>query len=231
MCADYTPSSNEAMSQHFGLERSLFDFPAEAFPGSMAPIIRPSHASANALECAPACFGMVPHWADMKLARQTYNARSETVAQKPTFRKAWHKRQFCIIPANNFFEPNYETGKPVRWRISHVSERPLGIAGIWEWRPNGPAGLLSFSMLTIHADEHPLMRRFHKPDQEKRMVVILDPQHYHAWLSGGLPDFHEVYRAYPAEELMAQPDPLPPRGQAKRASTEARVVSAQGSFL
>lgn len=58
-------------------------------------------------------FGMVPHWADPKLARQTYNARTETVASKPFFSNVWKRKQFCIIPVANFFESNYETGKPV----------------------------------------------------------------------------------------------------------------------
>ena len=80
-------------------------------------------------------FGMVPHWADHKLARQTYNARTETVASKPSFRSAWKRKQFCIIPTANFFEPNYETGKPVRWRIERADGGPVAIAGIWEYRP------------------------------------------------------------------------------------------------
>ncbi|WP_369812283.1 SOS response-associated peptidase family protein [Janthinobacterium sp. SUN206] len=48
----------------------------------------------------------------MKLARQTYNSRTETVASKPSFRSAWKCKQFCIIPAANFFEPNYEMASP-----------------------------------------------------------------------------------------------------------------------
>jgi hypothetical protein len=38
--------------------------------------------------------------------------------------------------------------------------------------------LLSFSMLTINADQHPLMKRFHKPGEEKRMPLILEPQYH-----------------------------------------------------
>ncbi len=102
------------------------------------------------MEIAPAMFGMAPHWADVKLARQTYNARTETVGSKPSFRSAWKRKQFCIIPAANFFEPNYETGKPVRWRIERADGGPVAIAGIWEYRPADQ--LLSFSMLTINAD-------------------------------------------------------------------------------
>jgi putative SOS response-associated peptidase YedK len=133
------------------------------------------------------------------------------------------KRQFCIIPADNIFEPCYETGKPVRWRISHAKERPIGIGGIWEWKADGPDGLplLSFSMLTINADRHPLMQRFHKPGEEKRIVVILEPQQYHDWLQGSLQDDAEVFAPYPADQLVAVADPLPPRSRIKTSASTA----------
>ncbi len=217
MCANYTPGRKDAISQHFGIDGAIFDFLTEAYPAVMAPILRPSKSANGGIECVPACFGMVPHWAEMKLARQTYNARTETVAQKPSFRNAWQRKQFCIIPAMNFFEPNYESGKAVRWRIEHAAERPLGIAGIWEWKPQGPDGtpLLSFSMLTINADQHPLMNRFHKPGEEKRMVMILDPLQYEGWLEGTLAAEPEAYQPYPADQLKAEADPAPPRVKAK----------------
>lgn len=217
MCVNYTPGRKDAMSEHFGLDGAIVDFLAGVFPTVLAPILRPRRDTDGKLECVLACYGMVPHWAEMKLARQTYNARSETVAQKPTFRHAWARKQFCIIPAENFFEPNYESGKAVRWRIEHAGGRPLGLAGIWEWRPDGPGGepLLSFSMLTINADQHPLMNRFHKPGEEKRMPMILDPLHYAGWLDGTLAGQPAVYQPYPADQLVAAADPAPPRAKAK----------------
>ena len=84
---------------------------------------------------------------------------------------------------------------------------PTAIAGIWEFRPQDL--LLSFSMLTINADGHPLMQRFHKPDDEKRMVMILDPDQYHGWLDGSLVSEEDLFQQYPADRLMAAPDPLP----------------------
>jgi len=228
MCANYTPSKREAFSHHYGLERAIFDVPPESFPGYLAPILRESRDVAGQAECVPAVFGMVPHWADMKLCRQTYNARTETVATKPSFRNAWQRNQFCIVPAENFFEPNYETGKPVRWRIAHADGRPLSIAGIWEWKASGPDGLpvLSFSMLTINADGHPLMGRFHKPDEEKRMLVLLEPEHYQGWLEGALVNDASVYQPYPAERLVAVADPMPPRGKAKPAQSSLDLNAA-----
>ncbi|MED5594539.1 SOS response-associated peptidase [Janthinobacterium sp. P210006] len=216
MCADYTPSRIDQIEEHFGVRSTQLELPPEAWPGYMAPILRGSYEALGDLEILPAMFGIVPHWADHKLARQTYNARTETVASKPSFRSAWKRKQFCIIPAANFFEPNYETGKPVRWRIERADGGPVAIAGIWEYRPVDQ--LLSFSMLTINADGHPLMQRFHKPDDEKRMVMILDPDQYQGWLDGSLVSEEDVYRQYPADLLIAQPDPLPPRTRAKPAA-------------
>lgn len=216
MCADYTPSRKEEIEESFRAGYPLLDLPPEAWPGYMAPILRGSHEAPGEMEIAPAMFGMVPHWADHKLARQTYNARTETVASKPSFRSAWKSKQFCIIPAANFFEPNYETGKPVRWRIERADGGPVAIAGIWEYRPADQ--MLSFSMLTINADGHPLMQRFHKPDDEKRMVMILDPGQYQGWLDGSLVSGEDVFRQYPADLLIAQPDPLPRRSRAKPAA-------------
>jgi putative SOS response-associated peptidase YedK len=59
---------------------------------------------------------------------------------------------------------------------------PFAIAGLWrEWPgPDGEPG--SFTMMTINTDGHPLMRRFHKPDDETRSVVIVRPEAYDDWL-------------------------------------------------
>jgi putative SOS response-associated peptidase YedK len=51
--------------------------------------------------------------------------------------------------------------------------QPLGIAGLWSsWKSPKAEWIHSYTMLTINADDHPLMRLFHKPADEKRMVVI-----------------------------------------------------------
>ncbi|MDO8065268.1 MULTISPECIES: SOS response-associated peptidase family protein [unclassified Janthinobacterium] len=72
----------------------------------------------------------------------------------------------------------------MRWRIERADGGPVAIAGIWEYRPEDQ--LLSFSMLTINADGHSLMQRFHKPYDEKRMVMSLDPDQCLSWLDGSL---------------------------------------------
>ncbi len=225
MCSNYTPPKRELLSAHFGVNAPPDDWKDEAFPGYLAPVIRLADDGSGTVESMVACFGMVPHWADLKLSRHTYNARSETAASKPSFRHAVAKRQHCIVPAESIFEPCYESGRAVRWRIARDDGTPLAIAGLWEWRPHGGVDdrpLLSFTMLTINADTHPLMRRFHKPDDEKRMVALLRLEQYRPWLDGtaAMSDF---LQPWPAEQLMAEPAP---RATASRKVAVKAVVKA-----
>jgi putative SOS response-associated peptidase YedK len=178
MCANYRPSSREALLA-FPLPPPDFAY-GEAYPGSVVPIVT----NFAPRMWVPACFGLIPAWAqDVKIARSTYNARTETLGEKPSFRDAWRRGQLCIIPADALYEPCYESGRAVRWRIERADGRPMGIAGIWERRVTGDdLPSWSMSMLTINADRHPVMGRFHKPEDEKRSVVILPDDAWGDWL-------------------------------------------------
>lgn len=177
----------------------------EAFPGRMAPILTNGDPETG----VAATFGLLPHWAQPELVRSTYNARSETAATKPSFRNAWKRGQFCIIPAETIFEFHYESddAKPTRWAIRHRDGQPLGIAGLWESRERDGRVEHSFSMLTINAGTHPIMSRMHKPKDEKRMVVILDPDDYDAWLATPPEQALGWMRQFPADLLAAEPAP------------------------
>ncbi len=162
-------------------------------------------AAVPAREALLGLFGLVPHWAtDGKIGRQTYNARSETVHEKPSFRDAWAKAQHCIVPAEAIYEPDWRSGKAQATRIARADGQPLGIAGLWAaWR--APTGELvhSFTMLTLNADAHPLMRQFHRPTDEKRMVAILPEAHYADWLNAPAQHSRDWLQLYPAELLEA----------------------------
>jgi len=161
------------------------EYPPESYPGFPAPIVVKSHQT-DRVACGLARFGLIPSWAkDDKIARHTYNARSETAAEKPSFRAAWRQRHFGLVLADNFFEPGYETGKAVRWKIELVSGDPFGIACLWDrWTdPASGENVVSFSMLTVNADEHPVMRQFHRPADEKRSPLIIPPPLFDTWLS------------------------------------------------
>jgi putative SOS response-associated peptidase YedK len=67
-------------------------------------------------------------------------------------------------------------------------------------------------MLTVNADNHPLMKRFHKPGDEKRSVVIVRPDAHAYWLNCRSTDEARSFlNLYPAEQMAAEAYPLPPR--------------------
>nr|WP_218892709.1 SOS response-associated peptidase family protein [Duganella sp. 1224] len=59
----------------------------------------------------------------------TKNGRAETVGRLRSFSGAWTKSQLCLMPMTTFYEPNYESGKPVRWRIG-ADESMFAVAGL-----------------------------------------------------------------------------------------------------
>ncbi len=217
MCAHYQSiQEHERYRRQFGVEpppELANPGKCDVWPGYSASFIR-HHPHADTgddavplREALPGLFGLIPHWSrDATIARRTYNARSETVAEKPSFRDAWKNAQHCIIPVDAFFEPDWRSGKAIATRIAAADGQPLGIAGLWAmWRsPQGP--VYSFTMLTINADGHDLMRQFHKPADEKRMVVIVPPEHYDPWLRATPAHSMDFMRPYPAQRLHASVD-------------------------
>jgi len=184
MCSRYRKPRVSAEELHAAIaeiERRIAsdDDGEDVWPGGQGLIL----SNAEGGLWTPASFGLMPHWAQPTLFRSTYNARSESVAEKPSFRSAWKKRQFCLIPVLGFFEPCYETGKAVPWLIRRADGKVFTLAGIWESRGAEQGGRTwSFSMLTINADPHPLMSRFHKPTDEKRSIVVIPASERAAWL-------------------------------------------------
>ncbi|MFK7966720.1 MAG: SOS response-associated peptidase [Burkholderiaceae bacterium] len=257
MCTNYVPTRGDRLQEFFNATMPSAPIREEAYPGYLAPIIKslsPHDDSGRFSETVAACFGLIPSWSrDGKNYRFCYNARSETVAEKPSFRTAWRKRQRCIIPVDAFFEPNYESGRAVRWRISSADDRPLALAGIWEaWRlpenvPRNQLGkrgqpgppeidpaetdwLISFSMLTINADHHPLMNRFHAPGDEKRSVVMLNPDEAMQWLDAPESQVTDLFGAYPPEQLKTSPAPKKEQSR-RQAKTTPAPIKAQPKLL
>lgn len=184
---------------------------ADVWPGYAGVFIRhPREAQqgdgvAHWREAMAGSFGLIPHWAkDPSLAKKTYNARSETVASKPSYRDAWRLGRRCIIPAEAFYEPDWRSGRAVPTRIARADGKPMGIAGIWTgWRTPDGSIVRSMSMLTVNADEHPLMKNFHRPEDEKRMVVVLEERDFDAWLDPELVRPDAMLGCLPAESLVA----------------------------
>ncbi len=192
-----------ALPESLGVKEDLWP----SYLGSF--IRRPAHADVGdeavpEREVLAGKFGLIPHWAtDLKIGRSTYNARSETVATKPSFRDAWKNGQHCIIPADAIYEPDWRSGKSVATCIKRADGEPMGIAGLWaEWKSEKGELLRSYTMLTINADGHPFMSQFHKPTDEKRMVVILNDDAYAEWLCATPKSSMDFMRQFPAGGLI-----------------------------
>lgn len=184
---------------------------ADVWPGYTGLFIRHPKEAMRGEDVAPwreamvGSFGLIPHWAkDATMARRTYNARSETVATKPSYRDAWRVGRRCIIPAEAFYEPDWRSGRAVPTRIARRDGQPMGIAGIWTgWRAPDGTIVRSMSMLTVNADDHALMRNFHRPEDEKRMVVILDEADFDSWLDGANHSPVNLLTQFDADRLVA----------------------------
>lgn len=124
----------------------------------------------------------------------------------------WARGQRCIIPADWFDEPNWESGKNVWWRFRRADGEPWGLAGIWSTWNDPASGVVheSYTMLTINADDHPLMRRMHKFDpklgpteQDKRSVIPIEQADVDQWLAGTQEEAGQLLKLAPVEMFQA----------------------------
>lgn len=211
MCSHYKSTQQAArLKKHFGVAPPSAPVVDDVWPGYSAAFIRAGQGGART--CHAGRFGLVPHWAqDATMGRKTYNARSETVTEKPAYRDAWARAQHCIIPAECIFEPDWRSGRALPAAIRLASGDPMGIAGLWaQWRDPAGALVQSFTMLTINADDHAFMRQFHRPEDEKRSVVILPPARWDDWLVADAAHSAAFLQPFPAQDLVAVvEDPTP----------------------
>lgn len=221
MCANYAPTRADTLATLTSLEAAFAILP-EVFPGQHAPLIRLT--DHGELQLAASQFGIDPIWnKDPKFSRFTYNARSETAATKPSFRSAWKRRQLGLAPMQAFFEPNYASGKAVRWRIDRNDQQGFFAIALWESKHNphseaDVSGLISHSLLTVNADHHRLMNQFHAPDDEKRSIITLEFGEALDWLKTyrncgdtELLNALKAAKGVSPEAYQGNPAPLPPR--------------------
>ena len=124
-------------------------------------------------------WGLVPFWArETAIGHKMINARSETIASKPSFRNAFIKRR-CLIPADGFFEWKTIKGKKQPVFVTLPDETPFAFAGLWEtWqnRKEPEAPYRSCTIITREAEG--AVREIHH-----RMPVIVSPAAYQTWLA------------------------------------------------
>ena len=224
MCSNYRPvTRSDRLLTFFGVERARDEPSVDVWPLGLAPFIRLAEDGSDNKVIDDGFFGLLPHFAvELAAGRRTYNARSETVAKLASFRQSWANGWRCIILAESFYESNWESGKAERWIIQQPGSVPMAIAGIYrKWRHPDGSEVFTFAMLTVNADGHPVMQRFHRPDEEKRMVVVLDRQDYGQWLSCPVEQSPGFFKQW-LGPLETSPAPLPPRAPRSSSVRTAR---------
>ncbi|MCL5098397.1 MAG: SOS response-associated peptidase [Candidatus Omnitrophica bacterium] len=201
MCGRYTlRNTPDELTERFALSKLLFEVTPRY---NIAPTQTVAAVVANGGRCLVGYrWGLVPFWAkDTKIGSQLINARAETLAQKPAFRRPF-SRQRCLIPADGFYEWKKEgtLRQPIYYRLR--DGRLFAFAGLWdEWNdPSGPR-LRTVAIITVAANS--LLAPVHD-----RMPAILRPEAEGRWLDVSLSapqELLDLLKPFPSEEMMALP--------------------------
>jgi putative SOS response-associated peptidase YedK len=124
-------------------------------------------------------WGFVPHWyksvADGPLL---FNARAETLAEKPAFRDACRKRR-CLIPADGFYEWKKKVGsKSKPFYVRRSDRQQMIFAGIWQFSDDREDRIPTCTIITVPASEQ--ISGIHN-----RMPLLIDPCDWAGWLGEG----------------------------------------------
>lgn len=130
------------------------------------------------LQLTSAHWGLIPSWAkEQSMGAKLFNARAETIDEKPSFRSSFKKRR-CIVPASYFYEwkKDEESGKKQPYKIKLINNDIFYFAGLFEyWKSNNSDVLVSATIITTEPNS--LMSKIHN-----RMPVILDENGINLWL-------------------------------------------------
>ena len=180
MCGRYTLTADmSALQERFRFAEGPKDYRPQhnILPSKgVLAVLRRNDANAPAVMR----WGLIPHWTTAP-DRAIINARSETLAQKTSFKQAFRSRR-CIIPATGFFEMLRSPGANTPMLISMNTGEPFGMAAIWQpWQD--PHGRTVATCAIITAPPCDTVRRIHD-----RMPAILLPEHEDLWLDPDLTD-------------------------------------------
>lgn len=146
---------------------------------------------------------LIPPWSkSAKLKYPTFNARAETLAEKPAFRHAWKQSQRCVVPASCYFEWTGPRGSKQCHRIARSDGQPHLLAGLWEHWQQGTDTVASFTLVTVDAAPaitwlHPRMPR-----------ALCDESEADTWLHGAPEEATKLLGPHPVE-YAASPIPGP----------------------
>lgn len=215
MCTNYKTTSRDLVQAMMDVEvPEDWTWPVDIYRDYTAPVIR--RKADGGREALLATFGMVPKARIPSGSKDfaTMNARFESVGERHSYKFAWRRSQLCLVPMTSFDEPCYESGEAVWWSIAMADKSPFAVAGLWnEWNTaEGPKH--SFTQLTVNANEHALMKRFHKPVDEKRSVVVIPEAEWGNWLNTRDPEFARTFMTlFPADQMTSWPSPRPKKAK------------------
>jgi len=138
-------------------------------------------------------WGLIPEWAKNKtkaneIRKMTYNAKCETIKEKPSFRDSIKDKK-CLIIADGFYEWQLTSKGKICYFISHPNNDLFTFAGIWsKWIDKSTGDFIkSVSIITQPANE--MMSKIH--NVKKRQPVILHKENRDKWINSGL-DFEKI---------------------------------------
>jgi putative SOS response-associated peptidase YedK len=209
MCNRYRPASVTFIRDVFGFTLIEESYAAEIGPLQQGPFVTRDRALVGQ-------WGLIPQGSKTRKPTRadgkpisTNNCRRETVASAWSFRGPWARSQRCLIPALDYDEPYWGTGRNIWWRFARADGQPWALAGVWsEWNdPQSGEVVPSYTMLTQNCDVDPFLNRFHKPDptlpadrQDKRSVVPIEREHWDQWLHGSIEEAESLIQL-PASDL------------------------------
>ncbi len=164
-------------------------------PSTEIPVVRAAPDGRRFL--ARQRWGLIPEWADdPKIGYSMINARCETVAVKPAFRRAFRARR-CLVPASGYYEWKKAGKNRLAFHISRRDGRPMAFAAVWE-RWEGPERAVE-SCAILTADACPLISPLHD-----RMPVIVQPEDFAFWLDPGADAsrLQPLLIPYPGDDLL-----------------------------
>lgn len=146
-------------------------------------------------------WGLIPFWAkDPSIGTKLINARSETIAQKPSFKNTFLQRR-CLIPADGFYEWKMEGKKKIPYSFYMKSGAPFLFAGLYEkWTAPDKKSVETCTIITTQANS--VVEPIHD-----RMPVIVPKESQAFWLEAQNNDvskLQDILKPYPAEELVCQ---------------------------
>lgn len=152
-------------------------------------------------------WSLVPSWAEQaRLSYATFNARAETLRDKPVFRQAWSRGQRCLVPVTRYYEWGVVDGHKRKHRITPADGKPLALAGLWDVWTGEDAELHSCTVVTIAAS--PAMARWHA-----RMPLMLGAGQAQRWLDGALAEAETLLSIQPEPAVEVETEPRPPSPQ------------------